>query len=101
MKWITKRIFFADERHGITLDWATHEYLHRTRGAAIANGFGATNYILDGNGSLDSHAKLDIADGTFFDEDLQVDIVHSATPTPNTWQQVLYGSGVPWLQVEV
>lgn len=87
-----KAYFFADERHGITLDWATHEYLHRTRGAAIANGFGATNYILDGNGSLDSHAKLDIANGTFFDEDLQVDIVHSATPTPNTWQQVLQGN---------
>ena len=87
-----KAYFFADERHGITLDWATHEYLHRTRGAAIANGFGANNYILDGNGSLDSHAKLDIANGTFFDEDLQVDIVHSATPTPNTWQQVLQGN---------
>ena len=89
---VAEAVFFADERHGITMDWATHEYLHRTRGAAIASGFGATNYILDGNGSLDSHAKLDIADGTFFDEDLQVDIVHSATPTPNTWQQVLQGN---------
>jgi hypothetical protein len=87
-----KAYFFADERHGITLDWATHEYLHRTRGAAIANGFGANNYIINGNGSLDSHAKLDIADGTFFDEDLQVDISHSATPTPNTWEQVLQGN---------
>jgi len=87
-----KAYFFADERHGITLDWATHEYLHRTRGAAIANGFGANNYIIDGNGSLDSHAKLDIANGTFFDEDLQVDISHSATPTPNTWEQVLQGN---------
>ena len=87
-----KAYFFADERHGITLDWATHEYLHRTRGAAIANGFGANNYIINGNGSLDSHAKLDIANGTFFDEDLQVDISHSATPTPNTWEQVLQGN---------
>jgi hypothetical protein len=87
-----KAYFFADERHGVTLDWATHEYLHRTRGAAIANGFGANNYILDGNGSLDSHAKLDIANGTFFDEDLQVDIAHSATPTANTWEQVLQGN---------
>jgi hypothetical protein len=87
-----KAYFFADERHGITLDWATHEYLHRTRGAAIANGFGANNYIINGDGSLDSHAKLDIANGTFFDEDLQVDISHSATPTPNTWEQVLQGN---------
>jgi hypothetical protein len=87
-----KAYFFADERHGITLDWATHEYLHRTRGAAIANGFGANNYILNGDGSLDSHAKLDIADGTFFDEDLQVDIIHSNTPTANTWEQIIQGN---------
>jgi len=82
---------FADERHGITLDWATHEYLHRTRGAAIADGFGANNVVLGGNGSSDDHAKLDITNGTFFDEDLQVDVTHSATPTPNTWEQVLQG----------
>ena len=87
-----KAYFFADERHGVTLDWATHEYLHRTRGAAIANGFGANNYILNGNGASDTHAKIDIANGTFFDEDLQVDIAHSATPTANTWEQVLQGN---------
>jgi hypothetical protein len=86
-----KAYFFADERHGITLDWATHEYLHRTRGAAIANGFGVSNYSIDGNGSSDDHAKFDLAGGTFFDEDLQVDITHSATPTANTWEQVLEG----------
>ena len=84
-----KAYFFADERHGVALDWQTHEYLHRTRGAAIANGFGASNYVLDGDGSLDAHAKIDIAGGTFFDEDLQVDIEHSPTPTPNTWKQRL------------
>ena len=87
-----KAYFFADERHGITLDWATHEYLHRTRGAVIANGFGVSNYSIDGNGSSDDHAKFDLAGGTFFDEDLQVDITHSATPTANTWEQVLEGN---------
>ena len=86
-----KAYFFADERHGITLDWATHEYLHRTRGAVIANGFGVSSYSIDGNGSSDDHAKFDLAGGTFFDEDLQVDIVHSNTPTANTWEQVLEG----------
>jgi hypothetical protein len=85
--------FFADERHGITLDWATHEYLHRTRGAAIANGFGANNYTISGNGSSDSHAKIDIADGTFFDEDLRINITHSENPTANSHQQVLQGGG--------
>ena len=86
-----KAYFLADERHGITLDWATHEYLHRTRGASIASGFGVSSYIIDGDGSSEDHAKFDLADGTFFDEDLQVDITHSATPTANTWEQVLQG----------
>lgn len=86
-----KAPYVADERHGITLDWQTHEYLHRTRGAAIASGFSATNYILNGDGSLDSHLHLDISSGTFFDEDLQVDIINTNTPVANTWQQDLAG----------
>ena len=81
----------ADERHGIVLDWQTHEYLHRTRGAAIANGFGASNYILNGAGNLNTHIQLDIASGTFFDEDLEVDVVSTNTPTANTWEQDLTG----------
>jgi hypothetical protein len=84
-------IMFADERHGITLDWATHEYLHRTRGAAIANGFEVSGYTTTGTGNTVADAKITIANGTFFDEDLQVDITHSATPVTNTWQQRLQG----------
>lgn len=91
-----KAYFLADERHGVALDWATHEYLHRTRGAAIANGFGANNYTIVGDGSADADAKIDIANGTFFDEDLQVDITHAAAPTANTWEQrIQNGAYIP------
>lgn len=83
--------FIADERHGVTLDWQTHEYLHRTRGAVIANGFTASNYTLGGDGSSNTHAQIDISNGTFFDEDLEVQITHSETPVQNTWQQHLQG----------
>lgn len=83
--------YFAEERHGIVLDWQTHQYLHRTRGAAIANGFDISNYVIDGNGSLDAHAQFDIGNGTFFDEDLEVSIIHSATPETETFQQDLQG----------
>lgn len=82
--------FVADERHGVVMDWRTHEYLHRTRGAVIASGFGASNYVVGGNGSLNTHMQLDLAGGTFFDEDLRVDITHSNTPT-NIWEQDLQG----------
>jgi hypothetical protein len=86
-----KAEFFADERHGIVLDWQTHEYLHRTRGAAIANGFGLGSYTLTGDGSSNAHLQVDVTNGTFFDEDLEVEITHSLTPTANTWEQVLQG----------
>lgn len=88
-----KAYYFSEERHGITLDWATHEYLHRTRGAAYASGFGVNNYTTTGNGSLDSHAQIDLANGTFFDEDLQIDITHSLSPVPNTFQQHIQSPG--------
>ena len=80
-----------DERHGITLDWQTHEYLHRTHGALYSSGFAVSNYSLNGDGSLDAHCQLDLAGGTFFDEDNQIDIVHSNTPVANTFQQDLQG----------
>lgn len=83
--------FVADERHGIVLDWATHEYLHRTRGAVIANGFSLSNYITTGDGASNAHAQFDLGNGTFFDEDLEVNITHSATPTTGTFTQILQG----------
>lgn len=87
--------FFADERHGIVLDWQTHEYLHRTRGAAFAAGFNISGVVLDGDGSLETHAQFSLSNGTFFDEDLQVDIIDSATPTANTWEQELSPANTP------
>ena len=99
--------FFADERHGVTLDWATHEYLHRTRGASLAEGLGASGYTLAGTGSSNADMQISIENGTFFDEDLEVNITHSATPNANTWEQRLqspayipmfyrFGSGGSW-----
>lgn len=93
--------YFGDERHGIVLDWQTHEYLHRTRGAVIASGFNISNYTITGDGSLDAHAEFNIAGGTFFDEDLHVNIVNSNNPVPNTWQQDLSGPArIPVLYLE-
>lgn len=99
-------VYFGDERHGITLDWQTHEYLHRTRGAAIASGFAASGYTTTGTGTTDADAQIDVGGGTFFDEDLQVDIVSTNSPVAGTWQQdlsgparipVLYLSGSAWV----
>ena len=82
--------FIADERHGVVMDWRTHEYLHRTHGAQFATGFSASNYVIGGNGSLNSHMQLDLAGGVFYDEDLKITITHSDTPS-NIWEQDLQG----------
>lgn len=99
--------FVADERHGIVLDWQTHEYLHRTRGAVIASGFSISNYTTTGTGANNSDAQFDLDGGTFFDEDLEVVITHSNSPTADTWEQdlqgpsripVFYQSGSAWVR---
>jgi hypothetical protein len=77
---------FFDERHGVVMDWATHEYLHRTRGAAIANGFTISGFTTTGSGNLLSDVQYTLADGTFFDEDLQVDIINGGS---SVWSQTL------------
>ena len=84
--------YLADERHGIVLDWQTHEYLHRTRGAAIADGFNISNYTIGGTGALESDVRFDIANGTFYDEDVKIDITHSESPRTNSFEQVLQGA---------
>lgn len=98
--------YFGDERHGVVLDWQTHEYLHRTRGAALASGFAASGYTLGGNGSSNAHAQLTLEGGTFFDEDMKIIVTATNTPTAGTWEQdllsparipVLYLSGTGWV----
>lgn len=97
--------YFADERHGTTMDWQTHEYLHSTRGAAYARGF-VINYTDTGTGSSNGDAQIGISSGTFYDEDIEISVVATTTPTVNTFQQditlpgkipVFYRSGNGWI----
>ena len=83
--------FFADERHGITMDWATHEYLHLTRGAALSSGLSLQSFTTTGTGSASTDATVSLANGIFYDEDIPIAITHSATPVANSWQQRLQG----------
>lgn len=78
-----------DERHGVVMDWRTHEYLHLTRGAAMASGFDLSGYTLGGAGNVDADAQVAVADGVFYDEDIRVHPVNAASPTPWTWEQRL------------
>jgi len=82
-------ILFGEERHGIVMDGATHEYTHRVHGAEVTKGsFVAGDYILSGDGSSNTHAQLSLTDGVLYDEDIKLPIVNAATPS-NPFEQIL------------
>lgn len=68
---IGKHIYFADERHGVIMDKATHLHLHLTYGAQYVNGLGLTNINADASGNLDSSSQFGVEAGNVRDEDLQ------------------------------
>lgn len=81
-------IILGDERHGITLDAGTHEYLHNLNGTVITAG-GAINFTSPaGDGSADSDAQVTIGNIVIRDEDIRMDITNSASPS-NPFQQIL------------
>jgi len=65
-----KAVYFGEERHGISMSPYTHVYLHTTRGTQFLKGLGLSDFNVDGNGSLNSHAKFSSGTGKITDEDL-------------------------------
>lgn len=78
----------ADERHGLTMDGQTHAYLHSNFGTRYTSGLEVSNFILGGDGSLDSHAQLAVSSGAIADEDIRINITDAASPS-NPFEQVL------------
>lgn len=84
-----KQIIFGEERHGLVMDWATHKRLHEVTGSQIGKEqFKLFNYIIRGDGSLNSHAQIAVEPGSLYDEDIRIDILDKATPT-NGFEQTL------------
>jgi uncharacterized protein YdaT len=93
-------VYFADERHGITMDGATHAHLHLSLGAQYRKGLALTNITKDASGSLDSHSTFACTDGAIADEDITIDIVNNLPQQLSSVAQlpVYYrvGSGANW-----
>jgi hypothetical protein len=75
----------SDERHGCAMDWATHEVLHDSIGAAYESGFALTF----------GNTTFTIGAGEFHDEDIAFDIAQQTTciviyrrsvGSPSTWR---------------
>lgn len=68
-------VMFTEERHALTMDGKTHEYLHNTIGVQWVSGLGMT--YVPGTGAVDADAQLAVGDGILYDEDIKI------TPTDN------------------
>jgi hypothetical protein len=69
----------AEERHGISMDNATHDYLHTTVGTRYRSGLTAT-VNMTGTGATDDNAKIQISSGIIQDEDNSISIAHKDIP---------------------
>jgi len=63
----------GDERHGVTMDPATHLYLHTTVGSVYRSGLGPFGITLSSDGNNDQSAVVGVGAGVFYDED----VIHS------------------------
>lgn len=90
-----KLIYFADERHGLTMDSATHAYLHTVNGARYMSGFALSGFNTDGLGSDNASARFACEGGSLRDEDLLHTIVDGTPQTLSPIAQipVLYREG--------
>lgn len=82
--------YFAEERHGLQMDGETHSYLHTVFGAQYLSGLALQNFVVDGDGSLATHAQFTSDEGSIRDEDLLLTIA-SETQIP-----VLFRQGSLW-----
>jgi len=76
----------AEERHGIVMDWATHRHMHLSFGTQYHNGLGMSGYTLITD--TDAAVQFGISNGEIQDEDIPIEITHSAAPT-DPFEQVL------------
>ena len=85
----SKHTYFAEERHGITMDGATHGYLHTILGARYLSGLALENFTI-GDGNSDVDAQFTSDSGSIRDEDI-IHTIASQTQIP-----ILYRQGQYW-----
>lgn len=103
---VPTQYILGEERHGLVMDWRTHQYLHETRRTVYVSGFTLSGYTIGSD--TDAAVTVGLENGQIDDEDLRHFITHSATPS-NPFEQVLTdpaqipvyhraGSGGPWVK---
>lgn len=80
-------LMLNDHRHGIAMDWSTLEFIKDSRSATVA-GFDIGNITTTNDGTADSQAKFSVNNGSGRFIDIEIPATHSATPSPNTAQNL-------------
>jgi hypothetical protein len=82
-----EQVYLGEERHQFMPN-TTHSNLHFTRGTQYLSGGALTDFIVDGNGSLDTHAQFQTDSSQLTDEDLflQLGTVIKSTSLPVIYQ---------------
>jgi len=83
-------VYFAEERHGLTMDGATHGYLHTVFGARFLSGLALYDFTIDGTGNDPEDAQFVSDQGQIRDEDLLIEIAQQ-NDIP-----ILYREGSLW-----
>jgi hypothetical protein len=87
---ISQQVYYAEERHGLVMDGATHGYLHTIFGARYLSGLALQGFSVDGTGNLAANAQFNSDSGSIRDEDLVIQI-------PAEIQiAILYRQGTLW-----
>lgn len=82
--------YFAEERHGVVMDGATHSYLHTVFGSRFISGLALEGFSVDGTGNSAANAQFTSDSGSIRDEDILHQIL-SATEIP-----ILFRYGQQW-----
>ena len=73
-------IYLGEERHGISMDGPTHQYLHNKFGTTFVSGLALSNFTADDDGSADAHAQFGSTAGKIQDEDISIDVGANTFP---------------------
>jgi hypothetical protein len=84
----------GEERHGLTMDWATHQYNHESKGTVYVSGYAPS--LTFGNGSDNTHAEMQsITSGTIYDEDI-INTNDDSQTSYQLWYKLGSGVGITW-----
>lgn len=75
-------LYFGDDRHGSERNPTMKWHIHSTFGAQRKTGLHLSDYIINGDGSQNTHAKFNISGGVMLHDDFELTIPASTVTIP-------------------